>query len=51
MDEVCDIYCKLYDMAYTDPEALHTAPHNTPVRRLDEVQAARNPVLRAVFAE
>ena len=19
MDEVCDIYCKLYDMAYTDP--------------------------------
>ena len=37
-DEVCDIYCKLYDMAYTDPEALHTAPHNTPVRRLDEVR-------------
>ena len=46
MDEVCDIYCKLYDMAYTDPEALHTAPHNTPVRRLDEVGAARNMVLR-----
>ena len=46
MDEVCDIYCRLYDMAHTDPEALHTAPHNTPVRRLDEVGAARNPVLR-----
>ena len=45
MDEVCDIYCKLYDMAYTDPEALHTAPHNTPVRRLDEVGAARNMIL------
>ena len=48
-DEVCDIYCKLYDMAYTDPEALHTAPHNTPVRRLDEVGAARNMVLRYNF--
>ena len=49
MDEVCDIYCKLYDMAYTDAEALHTAPHNTPVRRLDEVGAARNPVLHYDF--
>lgn len=49
MDEVCGIYCRLYDMAYTDPEALHTAPHTTPVRRLDEVCAARNPVLRYRF--
>ncbi len=49
MDEVCEIYCKLYDMAYSDPEALHTAPHRTPVRRLDEVGAARNPVLRYSF--
>ena len=29
-----------------NPEILHTAPHNTPVRRLDEVKAARNPDLR-----
>ena len=49
MDEVCEIYCKLYDMAYTDPEALHTAPRKTPIRRLDEVGAARNPVLRYSF--
>jgi len=28
------------------PDLLHTAPHNTPVRRLDEVSAARKPVLR-----
>ena len=28
------------------PEILHTAPHNTPVRRLDDVKAARNPDLR-----
>ena len=49
MDEVCGIYCRLYNMAYTDPGALHTAPHTTPVRRLDEVGAARNPVLRYRF--
>jgi glycine dehydrogenase subunit 2 len=29
-----------------NPEILHTAPHNTPVRRLDEVTAARKPDLR-----
>ena len=46
MDEVCEIYGKLRDMAYGEPERLHTAPHNTPVRRLDEVAAARNTILR-----
>jgi len=29
-----------------NPEILRTAPHNTPVRRLDEVTAARKPDLR-----
>jgi glycine dehydrogenase subunit 2 len=28
------------------PDTLKEAPHSTPVRRLDEVQAARNPVLK-----
>jgi len=32
--------------ARTRPELLHDAPHNTPVRRLDEVRAARKPILR-----
>ena len=50
MDEVCGIYCKLFELAHSDPEALHTAPHSTPVRRLDEVGAARNMVLRYQFA-
>ena len=49
MDEVCDIYCKLREQAYSDPEALHQAPLHTPVRRLDEVAAARNMVLRYHF--
>ena len=50
MDEVCDIYGRLFDLAYSDPDALHTAPHDTPVRRLDEVGAARNMILRYSFA-
>jgi len=32
--------------AEENPEVLHTAPHNTPVRRLDEATAARKPDLR-----
>ena len=32
--------------AASDPDSLKTAPHTTPVRRLDETTAARQPVLR-----
>jgi glycine dehydrogenase subunit 2 len=32
--------------ARRDPELVRTAPHTTPIRRLDETAAARNPVLR-----
>jgi glycine dehydrogenase subunit 2 len=32
--------------ALTDPEVVHEAPHSAPVRRLDEVRAAREPILR-----
>jgi glycine dehydrogenase subunit 2 len=32
--------------ALTDPELVHEAPHSAPVRRLDEVRAAREPILR-----
>ena len=46
LDEACDVFLKLWDLAHTDPQALHDAPKTTPVRRLDEVGAARNPVLR-----
>jgi glycine dehydrogenase subunit 2 len=28
-----------------EPELLHSAPHNTPVKRLDEVKAAKDLVL------
>jgi glycine dehydrogenase subunit 2 len=34
------------DEAVADPSILHEAPHSAALRRLDEVQAARQPVLR-----
>jgi glycine dehydrogenase subunit 2 len=48
MDEAIEVFLELYKMAHDNPEALHEAPVTTPVRRLDEVGAARNPVLRYV---
>ena len=46
MDEACDVFLALWDLAHETPQALHDAPVKTPVRRLDEVGAARNPVLK-----
>ena len=46
IDEACDVFLTLWELAHTDPQALHDAPKTTPVGRLDEVGAARNPVLR-----
>jgi len=37
--------------AKDDPELLHAAPVTLPVRRLDEAQAARRPIVRQQFAE
>lgn len=37
---------KIADEAEREPQMLKTAPHTTPVRRLDEVKAAREPNLR-----
>ena len=34
------------DEAHADPDLLHSAPHSSPVRRLDETTAARQPNLR-----
>lgn len=49
MDEAAETYLKLYDLAKTDPEALHAAPVKANCRRLDEVGAARNPIVRYTF--
>jgi len=48
--ETLDYYIKalkeIAQMAYDDPEKVHSAPHTTPVGRLDESGAARKPNLR-----
>lgn len=46
MDEAIEVFRMLYKDAFENPEALHAAPLNAAVTRLDEVGAARNPVLR-----
>ncbi|NLN84037.1 MAG: aminomethyl-transferring glycine dehydrogenase subunit GcvPB [Firmicutes bacterium] len=51
MDEAIEIYLELYDKAYSDPEYLKNAPYNTPIKRPDEVGAARNPKVRYIFPE
>ena len=49
MDEVIDIFKKVHKEAMNNPLSLHDCPINTPVSRLDEVGAARNPILRYKF--
>ena len=46
LDQAIEVFRKLYKEAEKNPEALHNAPVTTPVGRLDEVKAAREPVLR-----
>ena len=46
LDTYIDAMKEIAREAEEDPEILHTAPHNTPVRRLDDVTAARQPNLR-----
>lgn len=47
LDEFIDAMKSIAKEAEENPEILKTAPHNTPVRRLDEVKAARNPIVKA----
>ena len=50
LDHAADILLNIYKQACETPEVLHAAPTTTPVRRLDEVNAARNPKLRYFFS-
>lgn len=51
MDRAVDVYMRLFELAHSDPEYFHTAPHTTSVKRPDEVLAAREPKLRYGFSE
>lgn len=46
LDAFIDAMIKISGEARENPEILKTAPHNTIVRRLDEVRAARTPILK-----
>jgi glycine dehydrogenase subunit 2 len=46
LDRFVDAVRAVLDEADRDPETVKTAPHTAPRRRLDEVKAARQPVLR-----
>jgi glycine dehydrogenase subunit 2 len=46
LDDFIDAMRRISEEARRDPDLVRTAPHTTPVRRLDEVGAARNPVIR-----
>ena len=46
LEMAAEAFCRLRQLAYEDPEKLLQAPVTTPVGRLDEVNAARHPVLR-----
>jgi glycine dehydrogenase subunit 2 len=45
LDGFIDAMRKIADEAVNQPELLHSAPHRAPVRRMDEVKAARDLVL------
>ena len=46
MDEAIKIYKEIYKTAIENPDIMHEMPLNTVVCRLDEVLAARKPILR-----
>jgi glycine dehydrogenase subunit 2 len=51
LDEFVEAMRSIAAEAGSDPEALKDAPRTRPVRRLDEVKAAKEPVVRHGFAD
>ncbi|CAB4695610.1 unannotated protein [freshwater metagenome] len=49
LDAFCDVMLEIAREAADDPEVLKTAPHFRPVTRLDEVRAAKEPIVRFGF--
>jgi glycine dehydrogenase subunit 2 len=51
LDDFCAAMLAIAREAETDPTVIHEAPHSRPVRRLDEVKAAKRAVVRYRFEE
>jgi glycine dehydrogenase subunit 2 len=50
LDAFADAIAAILEEAAEDPEIARCAPYSTPVRRLDEVAAAKRPVIRQAMA-
>ncbi|MCL2770463.1 MAG: aminomethyl-transferring glycine dehydrogenase subunit GcvPB [Solirubrobacterales bacterium] len=50
LDAFAEAIARILREAAHDPEIARTAPHSTPVRRLDEVTAAKRPIVRQELA-
>jgi len=46
LDAFVEAMLNIAEEAEENPDLLHRAPHTTPITRLDEVRAARQPRLR-----
>ena len=46
LDDFIGIMHRVAEEAISDPDMVKSAPHTTPVRRLDETTAAKNPLLK-----
>ena len=51
LDDFVDAMRAIAEEAASHRRSLQEAPHGRPVRRLDEVRAAKQPVLRYAFDE
>jgi glycine dehydrogenase subunit 2 len=46
LDEFCTAMIEVAQEAESDPQKVKSAPYNTRISRVDEVTAARKPILR-----
>ena len=46
LDAFADAMLQIAEEAHTNPEILHTAPHNIPFGRVDEVKAAKELIVK-----
>jgi len=51
LDAFCEAMLAIVREAAESPELLHEAPHHRPVKRLDEVRAAKHPVVKYGFEQ
>ena len=43
LDAFIDVMIRIAEEAKADPQMVKSAPHNTPIRRLDDVKAVKEP--------